>query len=278
MAVNAPKCEITVMSMFMENVGFKVGKKQLIDNVSLTVKPSEFSVIIGPNGAGKSTALGVLSGDLLPSSGTLYLNNVPCDTLTFQEQAAVRAVMPQLSHNNFAFTALDIVLMGRIPHGEAPECGNALHIAAEVMEQTDTTAFMKQDISTLSGGERQRVNLARVLAQVWSDDENLTEPKYLLLDEPISALDPRHQVNILRLVKGYAKRGYGILAVLHDMTMAATFADKIYIMDRGKVTHSGTPAQVMTSDILSKTWQLRYEVHKIDGRLQPLINTSIGAL
>jgi iron complex transport system ATP-binding protein len=259
------------MTLRMENVGFEIGKKKLINNVSLTVNPGEFAVIIGPNGAGKSTALGVLSGDLLPSSGAVYLGKTPYNLLTFQEQATIRGVLPQLSHASFAFTALDIILMGRIPHGETPECKNALRIAREVMEQTDTVALMGQDISTLSGGERQRVNLARVLAQVWSDQATLSAPKYLLLDEPISALDPKHQVNILSLLKSYAKRGYGIVAVLHDMAMASMFADKIHIMQHGMVAYSGEPAKVMTSSILSDIWQLEYNVHRFGNSIMPIV-------
>jgi len=184
----------------------------------------------------------------------------------------MRSVLPQLGTVGFEFSALDIVLMGRIPHRQSPENERAQNIALAAMEQTKTIGFKDQSITTLSGGERQRVNLARVLAQVWSDKEIIDEPRFLLLDEPISALDPRHQVNILALLKDYCKRGYGILAVLHDMTMAAMFADKIYIMNNGKVAHSGTIEQVITSDILSKIWQLDYDVQNIKGRPFPMVS------
>jgi iron complex transport system ATP-binding protein len=262
------------MNMRLENVSYSVGPKYLVRGVNLSVNPGELSVIIGPNGAGKSTALSLLSGDLKPSSGQVFIDGAPLSDLSYGEQAIKRGVLPQLGHAGFEFSALDIVLMGRIPHGETPESDRALKIALAAMGQTKTLNLKDQSITTLSGGERQRVNLARVLAQVWSDKEVFDEPRYILLDEPISALDPRYQIDVLTMLKSYCDRGCGILAVLHDMSMAAMFADKICIMDEGNVLHTGAPKQVMTSEILSDIWQLSYSVQHIDGGLQPVIFNS----
>ncbi|UTW55667.1 heme ABC transporter ATP-binding protein [Kordiimonas sp. SCSIO 12610] len=265
--------EITglTMTMRLENVDFTVNSQQLVKNLCLSVQPGELSVIIGPNGAGKSTALALLAGDLPPTAGKVYFDQTQLKDTNPLRLARKRAVLPQLSHSNFAFTALDIVLMGRIPHEEAPENKTALRIAQSVMGETDTRRLANQDISTLSGGERQRVNLARVLAQVWSDDHCLSSPKFLLLDEPISALDPKHQVNILTLLRSYADRGYGVMCVLHDMAMAAMFADKIHIMNAGECVQAGSPETVMTADILSNVWQVPFAIQKIGNKTQPVM-------
>ena len=259
------------MTMRLDRVNFEVDGCLIIQNFSLEVIPGEISVIIGPNGAGKSTALSLLCGDNMPTYGNVLLDGSPIVTLDTRYVARHRAVLPQLSQSNFSFTAFDIVRMGRIPHGEAPEHPNAIQIADHAMEETGTLSLKEQDMTTLSGGERQRVNLARILAQVWDGDRLLKIPKYLLLDEPISALDPKYQLHVLRLLKNYAKRGYGIAVVLHDMTMAAMFADKVYIMDEGECLYSGSPSEVMTAEVLSKIWQIPYRVQNIDGRLCPII-------
>jgi len=248
------------MSMQLENVTFTVLGRPLLQDVSLKVNPGEFSIIIGPNGAGKSTALSILAGDMTPSSGRVLLNNHDLASLPAESQALNRGVLPQLTNTGFEFTALDVVLMGRLPHGEAPENPNAIKIAFHMMQQTDVLTLKDRLVTTLSGGERQRVNLARVLAQVYMHEDNSQSPKFLLLDEPISALDPKHQISILRLVRKYAEQGYGVLAVLHDMSMAAMFADVIHIMKNGRITHSGAPQQVMTKQILNDVWQLDYDV------------------
>lgn len=259
------------MTMQLDNVGYKVAGRSIIKNLSIDIIPGKVSVIIGPNGAGKSTVLSLLSGDIAPSYGCVLMDAVPLTTLGVRHIARHRAVLPQLGQSNFAFTAMDIVRMGRIPHDEAPEHPNAVRITDCVMAETGTSHLKRQDITTLSGGERQRVNLARVLAQVWDDRASLEAPKYLLLDEPISALDPKYQLRILRLLKNYAERGYGVALVLHDMTMAAMFADMVYIMDAGECLYSGPPSEVMTADVLSKVWQIPYHVRKIDGHLRPII-------
>ncbi len=258
------------------NVSVAAGSKKLINDLSVTVTAGVFSVILGPNGAGKSTLLKVFSNDIKPQCGTVTLDGDPISGLDRNKLARRRAVLPQSSTVTFNFTAYDIVKMGRIPHNESDAASEV--VIDEVMALTKTTAFAARQYNTLSGGERQRVQFARVLAQIWPDEED-NEGKYLLLDEPTSALDPLYQIEILNIAKWFAKeRGFGVLAVLHDLNQAMSYADDVYLLKQGKLDRHGAPTDVLTEKSIFDLWGIHAELimrekSKIPS-IVPIMNTA----
>lgn len=264
------------MSFNAANVSVYVGKKALIKNLSLSIEPGKLSVIIGPNGAGKSTTLKVLAGDLSPSEGSVSIGKTPLRKFSFQRLAKRRAVLPQSSHVTFNFNSYDIVAMGRLPYNE-PASATA-PIIREVAKLTRTEYLMEQQFSTLSGGEKQRVQFARVLAQIWPTEEK-TENKYLLLDEPTSALDPLYQIEILNIAKWLAReKGFGVLAILHDLNQAMSYADQLYLLKEGRLESSGRPEDILDEKSIYKLWGIQADlVHQGSNKVPfivPVLNNS----
>lgn len=232
------------------NIDVKIRDKCLLNDVSLCVNPGEVLAVIGPNGAGKSTLLKTLCGDLKPQRGSVAMNGVVLDDWPLSERARVRGVLPQSSTLSFPFTVPEVVAMGRGPRWR--ENGSADHdraIVRQAMALTDTDAFRERIYTTLSGGERQRVQLARVLAQIWDPAGN--QARYLLLDEPTSALDLAHQHSVLAVARQFADRqGAGVLAILHDLNLAALYADRIALLHRGRLMASDTPERVLNDALI----------------------------
>ena len=216
----------------------RAGTKALISDVSLELTPGEFLAVIGPNGAGKSTLLGALAGDRPLAAGRVLLDGKPLARWNKRELARRRAVLPQHSNVAFDFTGLQIATARPArpsrPSLRAPDA----NLAEQALGETEARAFADRPYTVLSGGERQRVQLARVLAQC--DAEPTTLP-FLLLDEPIAGLDLSHQHAALASARRRADRGLGVLAVLHDLNMAARYADRVAIMEQGRVTALGRP-------------------------------------
>jgi iron complex transport system ATP-binding protein len=225
------------------DVTYQVGHRRLVDGVSLDLRPGEVLALVGPNGAGKSTLLKILSGDLAPSAGRVFLDGLPLDGYRVRPLALKRAVLPQQSLLQFAFTAWEVVAMGRSPHLRFG--GETAHDAAVVeaaMARTDTLNLAQRSFPTLSGGEGQRVTLARVLAQ---------ETPVLLLDEPTASLDIHHQELVANLARAAAADGGAVLIVLHDLNLAARCADRVVVLQEGHLVGIGAPWEILTADRLS---------------------------
>ena len=224
-------------------VTYRVGDHALVDGVSLAVVPGEVLALVGPNGAGKSTLLRLLAGDLTPSGGEVSLDGRPLARYGARELALRRALLPQQTILQFAFTARAVVAMGRHPHlgmtGESPQDDAVVEAA---LARTETLALAERVYPSLSGGEQARVSLARILAQ---------EAPILLLDEPTAALDLRHQQAVLRIARELAAEGVAVLAVLHDLNLAAAHADRIALLDAGRLVAEGSPWEVLTAERLS---------------------------
>jgi iron complex transport system ATP-binding protein len=225
-----------------------IGRRLLLDDVSLSVAPGETVTIVGENGAGKSTLLRLLSGDRLPershAAGEVRIAGRPLQAWTLGERARLRAVLPQRPELAFAFTAREVATFGRYPAstrwGEARdhEIVDAALVLADALHLAD------REVATLSGGEQARVHLAAAFAQLW--EQEYEHPRFLLLDEPTAALDLAHQHALLATSRTFAQaRRIGILAILHDLNLAATYADRVVIMHRGRVLAHGTPADVL---------------------------------
>lgn len=238
-----------------ENLSFHYGHKKLIEQVSLELNRGEVVVIVGPNGAGKSTLLKLLTGYIKPQSGQCFLLNRPLSQWSQSELSKVRTVMRQQASLNFPFSVQEVIGMGRSPYGKR----HYHEAVVDVMAQTDCSDLAYQDYRTLSGGEQQRVQLARVLAQLW---QPVPSPKLVFLDEPTSALDLYHQQQTLRLLKQLAnQQGYSICCILHDLNLAALYADRILLLHHGQIVSQGHPSEVFTQRNIHQWYQVDLDIY-----------------
>ncbi|OLF08780.1 heme ABC transporter ATP-binding protein [Actinophytocola xinjiangensis] len=227
------------------------GPRQVLHGVDLTVAAGEVVAVVGPNGAGKSTTVGLLSGDLGATAGTVTVFGRPVRRWRPADLAVRRGVLPQHTTVAFPFTVAEVVAMGRAPWAGTPLAADDEAAVAEAMAATEVTGFAERTFGTLSGGERARVALARVLAQ---------RTPLLLLDEPTAALDLRHQDLVMRVAVAHARAGGAVLAVLHDLNLAAAHADRIAVIAGGRVAACGQPARVLTPELLTGVYQREIEV------------------
>ncbi|MCA0247284.1 MAG: heme ABC transporter ATP-binding protein [Proteobacteria bacterium] len=226
--------------------------KTLIRDISLDLAPGEFLAIIGPNGAGKSTLLGALCGDRAIGAGRVLLDGRPLGQWRKADLALRRAVLPQHSAVAFDFTGLQIAMLGLLAHRGHLSEPQMKALAEQALSETEALAFADRPYTVLSGGERQRVQLARVLAQCDADPG--LKP-FLLLDEPISGLDLSHQHAALASARRRVDRGLGVLAVLHDLNMAARYADRVAIVENGRLTAIGPTRETLDPVRLSSVFE-----------------------
>jgi iron complex transport system ATP-binding protein len=234
---------------------YRVGARALVSDVSLLVEAGQLLALVGPNGAGKSTLLRLLSGDLNPTGGEVLMNARPLATWSLRTRAQVRAVLAQSSELVFPFSAEEVVMLGREPHIDGSETPHDHAIVESAMTATDTSGFQERLYPTLSGGEKQLVHAARALAQVWEG-----EPRALLLDEPTASLDLAHQHVLLRFAQHMASAGCAVVCVLHDLNLAARYADRVAVLDRGVLRACATPSEALTTDVVSSVFRVRARI------------------
>jgi iron complex transport system ATP-binding protein len=246
-------------------VTFGYGCEPTVREISVRVRPGEFVGIIGPNGSGKSTLLRLMSGVLRPWRGEVAVDGRALQHYRRRELGRRLAVVPQDTKIDFPFSVLEVVLFGRTPHlgGFAFEGETDLEAARRAMERTETGHLAHRAITELSGGERQRVVLARALAQ---------EPRHLLLDEPGAFLDIRHGVEVYDLLRDLQRGGMTIVAVLHDLNVAALYCDRLVLLQEGGVARQGTPGEVMTYKTLTDVYgtEIYVFLNEITGTLNVL--------
>jgi iron complex transport system ATP-binding protein len=241
-------------------VRVSVGPLVLLEDISVSLCAGEVLAVVGPNGAGKSTLRKALCGDTQLSGGEVLMNGRSLKDWPLIERARQRAVMPQDSTLNFPFTVFEVVLMGRAPHLRGAESVRDQEIARAALEAVEALHLEERLYPTLSGGERQRVHLARVLAQIW---EPSTEgERFLLLDEPTSNLDLAHQHSTLVVARRFAHEGAGVLVILHDLNLAAQYADRVLMLHQGRAVNCGRPVDVLTRDAIYETFAVRAVVSK----------------
>lgn len=239
------------------NVGVVIDGHRILSGIDLDLQPGEVLAVVGPNGAGKSTLLSVLSGDLAASDGAVTIGDRPIATMRHLELARARAVLTQENQLSFPFTVGQVVLMGRSPWARTPAFENDETAAAKAMIATDVDQLAPRRFTSLSGGEKARVSLARVFAQATG---------ILLLDEPTAALDLRHQEEVMRAVRARAAAGHAVLVVVHDLSLAGAYADRIAMIAGGSVVAIGTPGEVLTAERVSAVYGLAVDVAQVDGR------------
>ncbi|MDD9811410.1 MAG: heme ABC transporter ATP-binding protein [Gammaproteobacteria bacterium] len=312
-------------------VRVRAGDRALLDDLTLTFAPGELTAVVGPNGAGKTTLLRCLDGELAPSSGRVELAGRALGDWPRMELARARAVLPQQSTLDFPFSALDVALLGRIPHfgggGGGGGAGNAADraIAMRALQMCDCAGLEERAYPSLSGGEKQRVQTARALAQLFNagdgggdvggdgdagdgdgdagdgDDAGgdgagdgrgggdggdgdggdsihgvsnaAADTRFLLLDEPVSALDLRHQYQLLGLLKSLSRDGLGVVCTLHNLNLVAQFADRAIIIDRGMLVADGAPLEVFTEETIGHVFDLEVRIrpHPDDPQVPLLI-------
>ena len=241
------------------NVTFRVGNKPLISGVSVSFAPGKLHLIIGPNGAGKSTLVKVLARLLRPQTGRVEYEGHDVSGASEAELAKRRAVLSQAVEVAFPLSVREVVMMGRYPHFGGRPGPTDEKIVDEVMQHFDVTEFSERDYQTLSGGERQRVNFARVLAQLWTGDQSHSRSyRYLFLDEPLTFLDIRHQIDFLKKIRRFTDAPDVVtVGVVHDLNLAARFADQVVLLNDGKVVANGTPVEVLTAERIETVFAVK---------------------
>ena len=247
-------------AMRTDAVGVTLGGRQVLADITLEVNAGEVLALVGPNGAGKTTLLSVLSGERVPTSGRVTIDDRDLASFSAIELARRRSVLTQDNQLSFPFRVDQIVEMGRSPWARTPKFEDDVPVLQLAMSRTDITGLTARRFTELSGGERARVSLARVLAQ---------DTEIVLLDEPIAALDLRHQEDVLRLARELAAEGRAIVIVLHDLSLAGAFADRIGLVSEGRLVALGSPHEVLTASAISRVYGLAVEILERDGR--PLV-------
>ncbi|SDD54905.1 iron complex transport system ATP-binding protein [Sanguibacter gelidistatuariae] len=232
----------------------------IVTDIDFELHAGQVLALVGPNGAGKSTLLSVLAGDIEPVAGTVLLHGENLHSLKLAELARRRAVLLQEQRLAFPFTVTEVVAMGRAPWRGRPEADDDDLVVAQSLEIADVTHLATRFFPTLSGGEKGRASFARVLAQ---------QTRVLMLDEPTAALDIRHQEAVLARARTQAAAGDAVVVVLHDLSLAAAYADEVAVLEAGRLRGHGAPREIFTSALLSEVYRHPIEVfdHPVTGDL-----------
>jgi iron complex transport system ATP-binding protein len=235
------------------SLGYRVEGRAILDDFSARFAPGGLHLLVGPNGAGKSTAVRLLSGGLRPTSGTLLYEGSSAAATPASLLARRRAVLSQAVEVAFPLTVREVVAMGRYPHFVGRPGVADDRICDEVMAYFEVDALGERSYATLSGGERQRVNFARVLAQVWLPTPGSC--RYLFLDEPLTFLDIAHQLDFMRKVKNFAGQSDVVtVGVLHDLGLAARFADRLLVLHQGALVACGAGGDVLDAELVRRVF------------------------
>lgn len=236
------------------DIHVRLGRTPVLQGLSYSAAPGQLSAIVGPNGSGKTTLLRSLTGDL-PYQGQITLNAQDISALPPWELAEMRAVLPQASALAFPFQVIEVVMIG-LRKGRR---GDHDEIAMQALSRVGLAHYAGRYFQELSGGEQQRVHLARVLAQVWQPLAD-GQPRWLFLDEPVSALDIAHQLQVMQIARDFADAGGGVVAVMHDLNLTAMLADQVTVLAQGRALASGPVAEVMSDAVLSEAYGCRLRV------------------
>lgn len=248
------------MSVAATQLTVRLGRAEILKAVDFAARPGQVTAIIGPNGSGKTTLLRALTGELRLAAGRVTLNGTDIALLKSPELAMRRAVLAQQTALGFPFTATEVIRIGLTAH-PGPEAARDTLIR-DALAAVDLPEHAGRLYQEMSGGEQQRVQLARALAQVWQP-VTPEGPRWLFLDEPVSSLDIAHQLTVMRLAADYARRGGGVVAVMHDLNLTAMFADRVLLMRGGRVLGEGGPAAIMTDALLSCAYGCQLSVSRV---------------
>lgn len=250
-------------------LSYAIGGRRILQDIEFSAAPGEMVVIVGPNGSGKTTLLKALTGEIA-APGDISINGQPLRALRPWQTAAMRAVLPQSSVLTFPFSVYEVVRLGLSGGLSGLPEAEAASLPERALAQVDLAGFGGRIYNELSGGEQQRVQLARVLCQVWKPILN-SQPRYLLLDEPISSLDVRHQLHIMDIARSYADAGGGVIAVLHDLNLATMYADRIAVMSGGRLVAHGPCMTVLTDDLIDGVFGCPMRMNRLPSPGTPFV-------
>lgn len=237
------------------NLTFRAGSRALVEGATASFEPGRLHLIVGANGAGKSTLIKLLTRLMRPHEGTVEYDGADIRNWSERQLARRRAVLSQAVEVAFSMPVRELVMMGRYPHFGARPGASDLHICEEVMRYFEVDAMAERSYGTLSGGEKQRVQFARVLTQIWHPLEGAT--RYLFLDEPLTFLDIRHQIDFMSKVRSFAlQQDVVAVGVVHDLSLAARFSDRLLLLHQGHILADGSPAEVLREEYLRTAFQV----------------------
>jgi len=236
------------MELRVENLRASLGGARVLRGPSFDARGPSFIGLVGPNGAGKTTLIRAVA-NLIPFEGDISLDGMDIGAIEPRARARKIAYLAQGAESHWPLSVERVVALGRLPHLEpfrAPAPSDEVAIE-RAMELADVTRFRDRDVLTLSGGERARALLARALA---------VEAELLLVDEPVASLDPYHQLGVMEVLRAYVDQGRMVIAVLHDLSLAARYCDRLILLDEGRIRADGAPAEVLTAETLRSVYRV----------------------
>jgi len=241
------------MRLTLDCICVDLGRRAALRDVTASFEPGHLTLVIGPNGAGKTTMLRAAAGLVKPVSGEVRLDRRAVSAIHGAERARAVAYLPQGGTVAWPMPVRDVVALGRLPHGEQPDrlSVSGRDAVEAALAAVGLKGFESRSATALSGGERARVLLARALA---------TSAPILLADEPVAALDPRHQLIVLDVLRERARAGATVVAVMHDLALAARYADEIVVLTQGRVQASGRPDEVLTEARIAESFGIEARV------------------
>jgi iron complex transport system ATP-binding protein len=242
-------------TLALRHASLRRGRRLVLQDVSLHARPGRLLAIIGPNGAGKTSVLSLLSGAATAEAGEVVLDGAHLSRIGAEALARRRAVVSQGARIAFPFRVHEAIALGRAPHRGRTTHHQDAALVEEAMARFELLHLAERSVPTLSGGEQQRVQLARAFVQL---DRPVVDgsARWLLLDEPVTGLDPAHQVRALAEARRFADAGGGVIAVLHDLRLAARYADDVALIEQGRCTALDTPATVLTAERIRRAFGL----------------------
>jgi iron complex transport system ATP-binding protein len=264
MTVPLPADDTAAHALTLQHISYYAGERQILKDISLRVTSGELIAIVGRNGAGKSTLLHVIAGLLPVRRGDVWLDGQPLSHLTRKAIARQLALLPQQARIDFGFQVHDIVRMGRHAHrgrfrSASPHDKALVH---QAMAETGTEFLAQRLITEVSGGERQLILLAQALAQ---------EPQFLLLDEPTANLDIAHQCHVMGLLQQLASNGMGVVAVMHDLSMAMRCFPRLILLDDGMVVGDGPAGEVLSVETIKRVFRVQAQFYQDHEHGAPLL-------
>ena len=241
----------------IQSLNYTINKKVIISDISFNVNEGDFVSIIGPNGSGKSTLIKLISNDIKADSGFIEILGKKLTDWDAIELAKSRSILPQFNNLSFPFTVIDVIKMGRYAV-EMKENENIIY--QKLLEIFDLNNLEKQIYTTLSGGEKQRVQLARVIAQIWSDSY---DKKVLFLDEPTAFLDIKHQLSLFKFLKSLNDIGLTIIMVIHDISQAILHSNKIMLMKEAKLIDYDEVDKIINNSLLNEVFDVCFDVENL---------------
>ena len=255
------------MQINIKGLQFSYTSVPILDDINLNLDGKKLVSILGPNGVGKSTLIHCINKILTPKGGVVLMDGKDVKEITVKEMSKIVGYVPYSANDSFPLSVVDTVLMGRHPHSKWGSLDNDLRIVYETLEQLGITHLAMRSFNELSAGQHQKVMLARGLVQ---------EPEVLLLDEPTSNLDVRHQIDVTKLLKKMvSEKGILTIMISHDINIAAQYSDEIIMMHDGKIFATGTPKEVITEDNLRTVYGVECVVVEDQGSPHVILRDSI---